>query len=1494
MMRQFVWLLTTLLILNGFLFNGAAAQVPKSFTHEPAKFLTEMQSFLAVTNKKDAEKLIEKFTIPWNGGKFNGDQQERIYSTCDAMLKKRLKAFPDFSNYLNALIGFTESSQSAASFDNWHAGISKLLTGSVRNFSKYLDVCYDLFATNTLYSSPSTTWKSSSADYRFEFDSLPKIVFKSTSLICIAKNDSASIINTGGEYYPTSKLFFGSGGKVTWERAGLNGGQVYAELKQYKIDVTGSDYTADSVSFYNKTVFNQALTGVLSDRLLANVTEENATYPRFRSYSTDLEIKELVKDASYRGGFSMHGSKIIGSGDNFRPARLTFTRNGKPFLVAASQSFVIRPDRIVADKTSLTIYMDGDSVYHPGVQIKYINGDRELTIIRPSGKSAGTPFYDTYHKVDIYVDQLRWKIDDPLIDMSMISGGGEVKASVESANFFRAQRYQRLQGFSEVNPLYKIKQYAETYQLKVISVPEFASYLKMSESEVRNMFLDLSSQGFLAYDESTDRALVKDRLYYYISSSVGKTDYDILEFSSQISGKPNGTINLLNNDILMRGVSRIALSDTQFVYVIPHEQEVLLKKNRDFTFDGRVHAGRFDYHGKNFSFSYDDFQIKMPAIDSLSMKVPADTVLADGRIPLQPIHSVLADVNGTLSIDRPDNKSSYQKSPEYPIFKSDKESYVYYDYDWIFGGIYKRGNFYFKVDPFTIDSLDNFDPKGLAFDGTLSSAGIFPDIKERISIQEDNSLGFKRVLGEGGLTAYNGKGNYTEKLNLSNNGLRGAGKLKYLNSESRSKDFYFFPDSTNADVDQFNMKRTTIANVEYPAGHGDSVYVNWRPKEDKMFVFKKTTDFTLFNDSTHLDGNLVLAKAGATANGTIAFEAARLESNLYNLKQITFQADTSNFYLNSGDEGVLALSTTNMKSFIDLEKRYGEFNSNGINSYVTLPLNQYICYIQKFRWMMDEKDVQFGMTSYEKKTKDMKIAGSEFVSIHPAQDSLKWYSPNTTYSLRDKLIRAHEVVEVLVADASIIPGDGDLTVEKAANMRELLNARVIANTATRYHTMINSTIKIKGRKNYSGNGDYEYIDQLKIKHLLHLTQIGVDTTFQTFANGDVPDSLNFLLSPNIQYKGRFSIQASRQNPFFTGFARANHNCSSLPVNWFSFAAEINPSGVNVPVVGPVNENGEKLTSAIVFGKDSANVYGTFLSPRLSAADTDILAAEGLLSYDGASKEFRIVPAPAPTDEKEGSKNDEPYDINKGNSIALNDDGCFFRGQGNINLGVDYGQFSTKAIGIVNLVPAEDTLYMDVMLDLDFFFNNDALKAMADLILSYPTLPPTNDNRPVFQEGMRQLLGKDKGEKFLSEIALYGAPKKIPSELEHSIFLTALSMYWQKEMLAYKSVGKIGVGYIGKTPVNRVLSGYVEVDRRRSGDIFNMYLELDGNTWFFFNYQKGVMQSISSDQKYNDIINNMKPDKRVASDKGDKAPYQYLLSTERKKNEFKRRFEDLGE
>src|SRR4051812_24997110 len=107
-----------LLLIFLFVFSSVCshAQALKSFAPDPVKYLQEMQGFLEETNKKEAEKIMERFTLTWNSGKISNDQKQVVYATSNGMLKKRMKAFPDFVNYLNAMMGFIESNQSAGSF----------------------------------------------------------------------------------------------------------------------------------------------------------------------------------------------------------------------------------------------------------------------------------------------------------------------------------------------------------------------------------------------------------------------------------------------------------------------------------------------------------------------------------------------------------------------------------------------------------------------------------------------------------------------------------------------------------------------------------------------------------------------------------------------------------------------------------------------------------------------------------------------------------------------------------------------------------------------------------------------------------------------------------------------------------------------------------------------------------------------------------------------------------------------------------------------------------------------------------------------------------------------------------------------------------------------------------------------------------------------------------------------------------------------------------
>jgi hypothetical protein len=83
------------------------------------------------------------------------------------------------------------------------------------------------------------------------------------------------------------------------------------------------------------------------------------------------------------------------------------------------------------------------------------------------------------------------------------------------------------------------------------------------------------------------------------------------------------------------------------------------------------------------------------------------------------VQSTIENITGTVFIDDPGNKSGIKDNAEYPIFKSAKDSYVYYDESSIAHGVYTRDTFYFRLDPYIIDSLNSFDAQGMKYTGTF-------------------------------------------------------------------------------------------------------------------------------------------------------------------------------------------------------------------------------------------------------------------------------------------------------------------------------------------------------------------------------------------------------------------------------------------------------------------------------------------------------------------------------------------------------------------------------------------------------------------------------------------------------------------------------------------------------------------------------------------------------------------------------------------------------
>ena len=313
----------------------------------------------------------------------------------------------------------------------------------------------------------------------------------------------------------------------------------------------------------------------------------------------------------------------------------------------------------------------------------------------------------------------------------------------------------------------------------------------------------------------------------------------------------NAALNLETKDLNIIGIDDIELSQKRGVYLYPKDGLIVVKKNRDFVFNGQVFAGkgRLNLFGRDFKFHYDDFKLDLNNIDSIRFSVPIQPIQIDmyDNEVLTAIKTVIEAARGELIVDDPSNKSGIRQDsfPEFPIFKSFDDSYVYYDQKSIFDGVYSRDKFSFHLQPFEVDSLDNYTGKGLFFAGTFVSAGIFPTFDDTLRLRQDYSLGFTRETPDDGFAIYGGKAKYHNEIKLSNEGLKGSGDFEYLTSKASANEILFFPDSTNLFTQVFTITKVATG-IEFPEVKNTETYAHFEPYNDRLNIYQKKDVFDFY------------------------------------------------------------------------------------------------------------------------------------------------------------------------------------------------------------------------------------------------------------------------------------------------------------------------------------------------------------------------------------------------------------------------------------------------------------------------------------------------------------------------------------------------------------------------------------------------------------------------------------------------------------------------
>jgi hypothetical protein len=310
---------------------------------------------------------------------------------------------------------------------------------------------------------------------------------------------------------------------------------------------------------------------------------------------------------------------------------------------------------------------------------------------------------------------------------------------------------------------------------------------------------------------------------------------------------------------------------------------------------------------------------------------------------------------------------------------------------------------------------------------------------------------------------------------------------------------------------------------------------------------------------------------------------------------------------------------------------------------------------------------------------------------------------------------------------------------------------------------------------------------------------------------------------------------------------------------------------------PRDINDNQVFSGSFINTDSIHIYPAFLSTQKSWNDIALINSGGYLFYDKARSRYIITSLQKLADET----------LN-GNMISFDKNNCILSGEGNINFGAKFDLVNFAGAGKIEHSLDSGKVNLEAIVGLDFHFSQEALKAMADEIRLIPSLKAVNLNSDLNKKGMKDLMGIGAASQLKEELDLFGTSRNLPKEFTYELLLNDVNLYWNEATSSFRSRGKIGIGFVGNQPINVYVDGFIEIQRRRTGDMIDVYLKANASTWYYFSYFRGVMMTQSGSSSFNTIITSAKPNDRKDPKSSAKIPYSYMIAVEDRLARFLRR------
>ncbi|MVN77887.1 hypothetical protein GO988_16270 [Hymenobacter sp. HMF4947] len=1294
------------------------------------------------------------------------------------------------------------------------------------------------------------------------------VELKDADIVMSTSGDSLVLHKVSGTVAPTSSRFIATGGQVAWT---VKGNPVTADLAGFDFDLGKPEFTAQPVTLTYPFLLEAPVKGALSYKSVRRkpgATE--SSYPRFISLTNDVRIKDLGPGIKYQGGLSMAGSRILSAALDGSLSHLTVSQEGKTRFRAASRNYVLSDSVITAGRAAVALYAStGDSITHPGVALKYLKKQAQLKLLYEDGMYHTTPYSDSYHQVDIRAQMLVWNLKDPKMDFSIITSPTQVSADFESKNFFSNTRYQQMKSINHLHPLQMLLGYSATHgNANVLNVHDVAEATQTSESNLRTAVSGLARDGYVDIQPQTGEVILLRKARNYVGAAREKRDYDHILLKSLSGSGRSATLNLANNQLLVRGVNQFTFTDDSAsvpVIVRPDSGIVRIERNRNLRFGGRVKTSIYGFKGRDFQFDYDGYYIDMPHIDSLTIRSKAKKTAGKTDTEHRPGDFTLSNKgnsqSGRFYLNDPKNRSGRKKLAKYPSFNSTSGAYVYFNKPDVLGGAYDSTT-YFDVPPFKFDSMGTGKSRG-GFVGVFHSKAL-PPIKTALTTQEDGSLGFVHTVPAAGYPLYGGKGRLAggAKVKLNAQGLQSSGTMTYLGATLQSDRFVMYGDSLTGEG-----KTGTIAagpnfpKVTMPPGY----LINWEASSDSLRLQTPTggAPVKMYADHT-FKGSLLLTPKALGGDGRLDGPQSYVRSGDMTFKNDSYSGRKGLLSVKSAQAGKPALTANDVNFTYDLKNGYAEFKrEEGSKASIDLPYTDFRTSLSGGRWDFKKKRVLLRATGADS-------ARSYFASTRPEQNGLKFRAKAASYDLTKYQLQAKGVPYVAAADAWIIPDSGRVVVAGGGKMQAFHRAKVLLDSLGKFHKLSGGNITIASRDAFSGDAKYMSRSATGDSIALKFSNFQSDSasllasstgrkrfglrrkpaavatatpSLATTATANVEANQKFQLAPRIGFRGGINLNSQKRGLVFDGQVQLQFGKTVGPTtaDWFAVKDSIDPKNIALNLRDLKSEDGTALTTGLYVSDADNKIYPLYAGPKTATTDVTLFEVDGTLRYDTKKGEYSIA--------RQDLSDPSQYE---GAVLTYSEatNQMAFRGpMGFITNSKNYG-IAASGVGKAN--PDSARYQVQALLGIDMALPGKATEAMASSLAAVTKNSPealNGSNEELYN--IAQFAG-NKGVEVYNNRRPGAAPTPLGTlspKLLHTLTLSKVNLRWSPKQKAWYSEGKIGLAGVGKQGLNALVEGYVEIKRDNSMDLVEVYVEAEPQTWYYFRYANNVLLTKSSNEAF---------------------------------------------